>query len=94
MYFCADDPARPTERRKPGTGMLEEAAREHGVDLSRSWMIGDKAVDVECGRRAGCRTMLVRTGYGAKAPPTGADFVMDNVVAASERILMLSHENE
>lgn len=94
VYFCADDPARPTHRRKPATGMLEEAAQEHRIDLSRSWMIGDKPVDVECGKRAGCRTVLVRTGYGAQAAATGADFVMENVVEASERILMLSHENK
>jgi phosphoglycolate phosphatase-like HAD superfamily hydrolase len=60
---------------------------EHGIDLSRSWMIGDKAVDVACGRGAGCRTMLVRTGYGAAIGETGADFVVDDVVAASDLIL-------
>jgi D-glycero-D-manno-heptose 1,7-bisphosphate phosphatase len=86
VYFCPDHPERPTPRRKPGIGMLEEAAQEYGIDLSRCWMIGDKLIDVECGRRAGCRTVLVRSGYGAALEGTGADFVMKDVVDALEMI--------
>jgi D-glycero-D-manno-heptose 1,7-bisphosphate phosphatase len=86
VYFCPDHPERPTPRRKPGIGMLEEAAQEYGIDLSRCWMIGDKLIDVECGRRAGCRTALVRTGYGAALEGTGADFVMKDVVDALKMI--------
>jgi D-glycero-D-manno-heptose 1,7-bisphosphate phosphatase len=89
VYFCADHPDSPTPRRKPGSGMLEEAARNHGIDLSRSWMIGDKEIDVECGRRAGCRTILVRTGYGANLENTGADFVHEDIVSASNMILAI-----
>jgi len=89
VYFCADHPDRPTPRRKPGSGMLEEAAHNHGIDLSRSWMIGDKEIDVECGRRAGCRTILVRTGYGAELENTGADFVHEDIVSASNMILAI-----
>ena len=89
VYFCADHPDRPTPRRKPGSGMLEEAARNHGIDLSRSWMIGDKEIDVECGRRAGCRTILVRTGYGAELENTAADFVHEDIVSASNMILAI-----
>ena len=44
--------------------MLLEAAAEHGIDLQRSYMIGDKASDMECGRRVGAKTILVMTGYG------------------------------
>ncbi len=89
VYFCADHPDSPTPRRKPGSGMFEEAARNHGIDLSRSWMIGDKEIDVECGRRAGCRTILVRTGYGAELENTGADFVHEDIVSASNMILAI-----
>ena len=89
VYFCADHPDRPTPRRKPGSGMLEEAARNHGIDLTRSWMIGDKEIDVECGRRAGCRTILVRTGYGAESENTAADFVHEDIVSASNMILAI-----
>ena len=45
--------------RKPEPGLLLKGARKHGVDLSRSWMVGDGISDVQAGRRAGCRTMLV-----------------------------------
>lgn len=51
--------------RKPGTGMLEMAERYYDIDKSRSWMIGDKRIDIECGRNYGVRTALVGTGYGA-----------------------------
>lgn len=51
--------------RKPRPGMLHLAARELGLDLAASWMIGDRASDLEAGAAAGCRTVLVRTGYGA-----------------------------
>lgn len=51
--------------RKPLPGMLREAARGLGIDLGRSLMIGDKLIDIESGRAAGCRSILVRSGYGA-----------------------------
>ena len=89
VYFCADHPDSPTPRRKPGSGMLEEAARNHGIDLTRSWMIGDKEIDVECGHRAGCRSILVRTGYGAELDKTAADFVHEDIVSASNMILAI-----
>jgi len=53
--------------RKPAPGMLLQAAREHGIDLAASFMVGDSLDDIEAGRRAGCRTVLVRTGYGAES---------------------------
>jgi D-glycero-D-manno-heptose 1,7-bisphosphate phosphatase len=65
-YFCPDAPGASSTRRKPEPGMLLDAAAEFDIDLARSYMIGDKAVDVECGRRAGVKTILVRTGYGAE----------------------------
>lgn len=70
-YHC---PHHPTEGvgpyrvacacRKPEPGLLLTAARELGIDLSRSWMIGDKLCDARAGEAAGCRTVLVRTGHG------------------------------
>jgi len=87
IYFCADHPDRPTERRKPRAGMLREAAAAHGIDLSRSWMIGDKAIDIECGQNAGCQTILVRTGYGLHQSHSKADFITDNVTLGLELIL-------
>ncbi|MBM4149013.1 MAG: HAD family hydrolase [Lentisphaerae bacterium] len=48
--------------RKPQPGMLLEAARRHGIDLASSWMVGDQERDIEAGRRAGCRTVLLSGG--------------------------------
>jgi histidinol-phosphate phosphatase family protein len=45
--------------RKPNPGMLEAAACEHGIDLSQSWIVGDRMTDVEAGHRAGCRSVLL-----------------------------------
>ncbi|MFO1268300.1 MAG: HAD hydrolase-like protein [Rubrivivax sp.] len=50
--------------RKPALGLLHEAAALHGIDLARSWMVGDTLDDVEAGRRAGCNAVLVETGGG------------------------------
>jgi len=62
-------------RRKPNPGMLLEAAEKHGLDLKRSWMVGDHKTDVEAGRRAGCRTVFVGLSDGA----TGADYEIASV---------------
>ena len=45
--------------RKPNAGMLLSAAIDHGIDLSQSWMIGDRMTDVEAGHRAGARSILL-----------------------------------
>lgn len=58
--------ALPCNCRKPLPGMLRKAAERYGIDLGNSFMIGDKLADVEAGLAAGCSTILVRTGYGAK----------------------------
>ncbi|MBI4911127.1 MAG: HAD family hydrolase [Acidobacteria bacterium] len=73
--------------RKPNPGMLRRAAEEHGLDLSASWMIGDKVLDLEAGRNAGCRVALVRTGYGATQDASLADFVAEDLAEAVDRIL-------
>jgi D-glycero-D-manno-heptose 1,7-bisphosphate phosphatase len=85
-YYCPDAPGVPSKRRKPEPGMVLEAAAEHAIDLRGSWFVGDKAVDVECGRRAGTRTIQVLTGYGA-AQPCGADLVCKDAVEAVARIM-------
>ena len=62
-YYCADMPG-PSFRRKPNPGMVLEAAAEYDIDLAESYFIGDKIADIQCGQRAGTRTILVSTGYG------------------------------
>ena len=86
-YFCADHPDTASAQRKPEPGMLLEAARDLSLDLARSWMIGDRAGDVEAGRRAGVRSILVLTGEGARADAGGAEFVANDLVAAADFIL-------
>lgn len=88
VYFCPDPSHLPTRRRKPGPGMLEEAARHHGLDLAACWMIGDKSIDVEAGRAAGCRTILVQTGYAEQG--AGADFCTADVAEAIRLVLETS----
>ena len=62
FYYCPHLPEAGCACRKPAPGLLERAAREHGVALEHSWMIGDILDDVEAGRRAGCRTILLDNG--------------------------------
>jgi D-glycero-D-manno-heptose 1,7-bisphosphate phosphatase len=64
ILYCPHDEGT-CQCRKPRPGMLLEAARRHGLDLKGSWMIGDSETDVEAGRRAGCRTVLVGGAAGS-----------------------------
>jgi D-glycero-D-manno-heptose 1,7-bisphosphate phosphatase len=56
-------PHPDNRRRKPETGMITDAAAALGLDLSRSWMIGDRWRDIDCGKRAGLRTIFIDFGY-------------------------------
>ena len=87
VYYCPDAPDVPSSCRKPEPGMVFQAAADHSIDLSASYFVGDKAADIECGRRAGTRTILVLTGYGAAARDSIPDFVCENVVTAIDLIL-------
>ncbi|MBZ5642027.1 MAG: HAD family hydrolase [Acidobacteriia bacterium] len=64
IYFCPHRKEDACDCRKPHPGLLHRAAREHGLDLQRSWVIGDRYADVEMAHRAGGRGILVMTGYG------------------------------
>jgi D-glycero-D-manno-heptose 1,7-bisphosphate phosphatase len=93
FYFCVHQPGAGCECRKPGPGLLQRAAREHAISLEQSWMVGDILDDVEAGRRAGCRTVLVDVGNETEWQP-GEDRVPDCVVRdlghAAQRILLTS----
>jgi D-glycero-D-manno-heptose 1,7-bisphosphate phosphatase len=69
-YYCKHAPEAGCVCRKPRPGMLEQAAREHSIDLTRSLMVGDKLSDVAAGHAAGCITALLGHGKdaGAAAP--------------------------
>ena len=71
-YFCPHHPDKglgayklDCNCRKGSPGMLLQAALEHNLDLQHSFMVGDKLADIEAGKRAGCKSILVLTGYGA-----------------------------
>jgi histidinol-phosphate phosphatase family protein len=70
FYYCPHHPAGVVPAyavacrcRKPAPGLIERAAREHGLDLARSWFVGDILDDVEAGRAAGCTTVLLDNGH-------------------------------
>lgn len=92
-YYCPHHPehgeVRECECRKPEPGMLLQAARDHDIDLNHSFMVGDKASDVEAGLVAGVVSILVLTGYGEKerteVPP--ATMIARDIGAACDWIL-------
>ena len=86
-YFCPHLPDDGCKCRKPSSEMILNAARDHDVDLTRSLFIGDKNSDLECGRNAGVRTILVRTGYGKNVDGNLADFVTQDLSEAAKIIL-------
>lgn len=86
-YFCPDVPGQRSTFRKPAPGMITAATRENEIDLSRSFLIGDKEIDVECGRNAGVRTIRVRTGCDRDTTGSMADWIADDLPAAVDMIL-------
>jgi D-glycero-D-manno-heptose 1,7-bisphosphate phosphatase len=86
-YFCPDVPGQPSKCRKPQPGMVLDAARDHDVDLSRSFLIGDKEIDAECARNAGVRAIRVRTGFDKMTDGSCANWVAEDLVSAAEIIL-------
>ena len=86
-YMCPDGPAGESGRRKPSPAMVLEAARDLGIDLARSWFVGDKEIDVQCGLNAGTRAVLVRTGHGRDEGAAGAHFVAKDIASAADFIL-------
>ena len=86
-YFCPDVPGQHSSCRKPAPGMIIEATREHHIDLARSFFIGDKEIDAECGRNAGVRTIRVRTGFDRETTGSIADWVAEDLPTAAQIIL-------
>jgi histidinol-phosphate phosphatase family protein len=108
FYYCPHLPNAPVAKyslgcdcRKPQAGMLSRASRERGLDLSRSVFIGESLRDIEAGHRAGCKTVLVLTGYGTTEArkleelPSEAnpDFLASDILGAVEWALEISSEN-
>jgi D-glycero-D-manno-heptose 1,7-bisphosphate phosphatase len=86
VRVCYHDDPDGCDCRKPKPGMLLTVARDLDIDLSRSFAVGDRWRDIEAGRRAGCRTILIDHGY-AEPRPSGMDFETDSLPSAVEWIL-------
>lgn len=100
-YYCPHHPqglvpefARSCHCRKPAPGLAEQAAREHGLDLLRSYVVGDRRTDLEMARRIGAKGILVLTGYGrgewewhGKGGALSLDFLAEDLLAAARWIL-------
>ena len=86
-YFCPDVPGQISSHRKPSPGMILQAKRDHQIDLTRSFFIGDKEIDVECGRNAGVRTIRVQTGFDRDIAGSAADWTAKDFSAAVRIIL-------
>jgi D-glycero-D-manno-heptose 1,7-bisphosphate phosphatase len=91
IYIAPEAPDAPSRGRKPSPQFLLDARDEAGIDLAQSYMVGDKLIDLECGRNAGLKkSILVRTGYGAKMEMNGDlknAVVVDDLPRAAEWIL-------
>ena len=99
FYYCphlVDAPVaayrRACDCRKPLPGLIRQAERDLGIDVARSFIVGDRWRDIEMGMTVGTRTVLVRTGYGRTEeaqPPPGItpDVIVDNMAQAAVWIL-------
>lgn len=90
IYYCpyyeggtVPEYSRASDDRKPGPGMILRAAKERQIDLAESWMVGDKARDVEAGRRAGCRTIRICESAAQEEAPRPDHFAADFQTATS-----------
>ena len=103
FYFCPHlEPSHlppevsPCECSKPSPGMLLEAANDFGIDLSQSFLIGDKTSDIVAGKSVGCTTVLVKTGKAGKeegALTVDSDYVSDNLYRAALQIHQVYHKS-
>lgn len=85
IYYCPHGSDDSCACRKPAPGMLRSAAREHGIDLASSWMVGDTDSDIVAGRSAGCKT--IRIARKMESADTTADFTADSLFRAARTIL-------
>ncbi len=89
IEVCYDGGAahgQPSEFRKPAPGMLLRAARELGIDLTQSWMVGDRWRDIDCGAEAGCRTVFIDLAHD-EALRVMPDFRARDLSEAAEIII-------
>ena len=91
LLVCLHDTPDNCSCRKPGPGMLLEAAQKWNLNLPASWMVGDRASDVRAGKNAGCRTIFLDRGYDR---PTGiaTDYVCASLAQGTDCIVRIGRE--
>lgn len=89
IYFCPHSKSENCSCRKPGQALIQRAQKELSLDLSQSIMIGDKTSDIETGKRAGMKTILVRTGHQGKDGEFSAkpDYIAEDLLSAAQWVL-------
>jgi len=89
IYFCSHSPEKRCNCRKPQQQMIKNAQNEFNIDLKNSFVIGDKTSDIEFGKRAGCKTILLETGLAGKDGRfrVKPDFVCKNLLEAAKLII-------
>jgi D-sedoheptulose 7-phosphate isomerase len=87
ILACCHTDADHCDCRKPLPGMLLQAAKKHGIDLSNSFMVGDRWRDIEAGYNAGCRTILIDYGYSERSPEHAPDLKVRSLREAADWII-------
>jgi D-glycero-D-manno-heptose 1,7-bisphosphate phosphatase len=92
IYYCPHEMKPICRCRKPAPGMFVDAARDYGIELPASWMIGDSDIDIEAGKNAGCKTarLLDETGEDADTDQSGRNsraLVANSLLEAVNQIL-------
>jgi D-glycero-D-manno-heptose 1,7-bisphosphate phosphatase len=87
VFTCYHDDSDGCDCRKPKPGLLLQAAREYGIDLQNSYMIGDRWRDTDAGANAGCKTILLDMGYQEREPASAPDFRAKSLPEAADWIL-------
>jgi D-glycero-D-manno-heptose 1,7-bisphosphate phosphatase len=82
-----DDDADDCECRKPRPGLIKRAAQQYGIDLSQSFLIGDRWRDIDAGASAGCKTILIDRGYAERPPASIPDARVGSLPEAVDWIL-------
>jgi D-glycero-D-manno-heptose 1,7-bisphosphate phosphatase len=87
VCVCYHDDRDQCQCRKPKPGLILDAAARHSVDLARSFMVGDRWRDIDCGANAGVRTVWIDRGWHERAPQHTPDFRATGIESAADCIL-------
>jgi D-glycero-D-manno-heptose 1,7-bisphosphate phosphatase len=87
VLTCYHDDRDDCDCRKPRPGLIQRAAQQYGIDLSKSFMIGDRWRDIDAGANAGCKTILIDRGYLERAPDSAPDARVTSLPDAVDWIL-------